>query len=243
MSFGSTVRERALLSCGRRCCICHKFCGLKIELHHIDQASEGGQDTFENCIPLCFDCHADMRSYDHHHPKGSKYTPSELKRHRDSWYEKVSRSPGPGAKGEALAVDVRVFKWLLNRLPWEGPICFLRDQSFGGSLRRDHFDPFEKFLGEADNPAREFFDADLESLRSKLVSSLGKLISMVRRNIVDVGVPGIVRLAGEWRHDDPDRFDALCKKFDTAQDAVVADYRALVQEGRLRLGDQWPEPD
>ena len=31
-----------------------------MELHHIKQVAYGGEDTFENCIPLCFDCHADM---------------------------------------------------------------------------------------------------------------------------------------------------------------------------------------
>jgi 5-methylcytosine-specific restriction endonuclease McrA len=65
MGFSDGVREQALTACGRHCCICHKFSGLKMELHHIVHRSEGGQDTFENCIPLCFDCHGDMRSYDH----------------------------------------------------------------------------------------------------------------------------------------------------------------------------------
>ena len=41
MSFPPKVREDALLSSGRYCCLCHKFCGLKIELHHVVHASEG----------------------------------------------------------------------------------------------------------------------------------------------------------------------------------------------------------
>lgn len=86
MGFSSDVAERALASCGRCCSICHKFCGTKIELHHIQQVADGGDDTFDNCIPLCFDCHADVKAYNPKHPKGRQYTESELKRHRDLWY-------------------------------------------------------------------------------------------------------------------------------------------------------------
>ena len=45
-----------------------------MELHHIRQKADGGEDTFENCIPLCFDCHADMRKGDPKHPKGKRYS-------------------------------------------------------------------------------------------------------------------------------------------------------------------------
>jgi hypothetical protein len=90
MGWPHEVSERALLYCGRHCCVCHKFCGVKIELHHIVPKSEGGEDTFDNCIPLCFDCHADVMAYNPKHPKGRKYTTSELKAHRDRWYGELS---------------------------------------------------------------------------------------------------------------------------------------------------------
>lgn len=89
MSFSKEISEMALLLSGRCCCICHKFCGNKIELHHIVPVSEGGQDNFENCIPLCLDCHAEVCSYNDKHPKGKKYSVTELKKHRDAWYANV----------------------------------------------------------------------------------------------------------------------------------------------------------
>ena len=61
MGFPDKVQAEALAACERCCCICHKFCGTKIELHHIKQKADGGEDTFDNCIPLCFDCHADIQ--------------------------------------------------------------------------------------------------------------------------------------------------------------------------------------
>ena len=89
MGFPQSVSDAALAACGRRCCICHKFCGTKIELHHIIQVADGGEDTLENCIPLCFDCHADMGRADPRHNKGKKYSEKELIIHRDNWYKSV----------------------------------------------------------------------------------------------------------------------------------------------------------
>jgi hypothetical protein len=83
-----------------------------MECHHIVQEAEGGPDTSENCIPVCFDCHADMCSYDFKHPKGTKYTPEELRRHRDRWYEKVAAGGGlePRIVMEKRFLDLR-FTW------------------------------------------------------------------------------------------------------------------------------------
>ena len=89
MGFPERVATEALVLCGRSYCICNKFCGTKIELHHIKQKAYGGDDTLDNCIPVCFDCHADMGRADPKHPKGKRYSEEELKRHRDGWYEKV----------------------------------------------------------------------------------------------------------------------------------------------------------
>lgn len=89
MPFSTTVYNKAMVACGRCCCICHRFVGKHIELHHIKQEADGGPNTFDNAIPLCLDCHADMGKTDPHHPKGRNYTSEELRGHRDHWYEIV----------------------------------------------------------------------------------------------------------------------------------------------------------
>lgn len=55
MGFKGSIANQVLVDTGRCCCLCHKFCGTKIELHHIKQKADDGEDTYENCIPLCFD--------------------------------------------------------------------------------------------------------------------------------------------------------------------------------------------
>lgn len=93
MGFPQSVADEVLVKCGRHCCLCGKYAGLKIELHHIKQAADGGEDTADNCIPLCLDCHAEVGSYNTHHPKGRKFTEKELKGHRDKYYAIFSNMP------------------------------------------------------------------------------------------------------------------------------------------------------
>jgi len=63
----------------------------------------GGDSSFENCIPLCFDCHADMGRQDANHHLGSQYSKKELRGHRDAWYARVE-------------VDSKLNKDILERL-------------------------------------------------------------------------------------------------------------------------------
>lgn len=86
MGFPPNVKEQAAVACNRCCCICHEFKGPKLEFHHIKQQADGGDNSFENCIPLCFDCHADMGRTDPRHPKRNHYSERELRMHRDKWY-------------------------------------------------------------------------------------------------------------------------------------------------------------
>ncbi len=52
MAFTKETADKALVLCGRCCCLCHKYCGAKIELHHIVPEAVGRDDSLDNCIPL-----------------------------------------------------------------------------------------------------------------------------------------------------------------------------------------------
>jgi hypothetical protein len=96
-----------------------------MELHHIVLQSEGGGNNNDNCIPLCLDCHTDMRSYDHHHPKGRKYSREELREHRFDWYESVQISLGrikpasaiPGGQYQGMVLQMVTN----NQVGWARP--------------------------------------------------------------------------------------------------------------------------
>lgn len=89
MSFNKSDVSDLLTKCHRRCCICHKFCGVKMETHHI----EPGNESIENAIPVCFECHAEMRLYDDTHPRGRKYQQEELHKHKEQWLSICDKNP------------------------------------------------------------------------------------------------------------------------------------------------------
>ncbi len=86
MPFSNKIREDVLVKSQRHCCICHRFTGTRIEVHHIVPESQGGPNTIDNAIALCFNCHAEAGHYNPQHPRGLKYSPSELTKHRDRWW-------------------------------------------------------------------------------------------------------------------------------------------------------------
>lgn len=85
--------EDLLVKCHRRCCVCHRFCGSKIEIDHIEPWAQSNDNNIENAIPVCFDCHAEIRSYNDQHPRGRKFTARELKGHREQWLDICKTHP------------------------------------------------------------------------------------------------------------------------------------------------------
>ena len=85
MPFPDSVRIQALVRSRRHCCVCHEFAGRASNVHHIVQEAKGGTNTLENAICLCQRCHTEAGHYNSMHPLGTKYSPEELRAHRDAW--------------------------------------------------------------------------------------------------------------------------------------------------------------
>lgn len=237
MPFSNNVREDALVSSGRHCCLCHKFCGIKLEVHHIRLESEGGKNTLENAIPLCFDCHADMTSYDKKHPKGTKYSENELKRHRDNWYKKVHDGIGLARQSEIAEIDKQIYSLLLKILPWYGSIDFIRHYDFrGSSFERSRLDGLSDFLQECKNPAFEFVDPDLEGLKSAMCQSIKKFMGIIGVETFPTHFSGCNSVPIEWIETQPERFEKVVELLHTSADEVCDTYDALVKLATRKLG-------
>jgi HNH endonuclease len=124
MPFPPNIKAEALVASGRCCCICHRQCGVRIECHHIVPDAQGGSNLLENCIPLCFDCHAEVEHYNPQHPKGNKFTPVELRNHRDKWYQQCA------ATEELQAIDPDDLIYLQRAIKEQKVRDFMR--SFNG---------------------------------------------------------------------------------------------------------------
>ncbi len=94
MGFQREEVSQLLAACHRRCCVCHRYCGVKMETDHIVPASEGGSNTIDNAIPVCFECHAEIHSYNDKHPRGRKFLANELRVHKEQWLEILRNETG-----------------------------------------------------------------------------------------------------------------------------------------------------
>jgi hypothetical protein len=61
-----------------------------MQIHHITPQAENGPGSYENGIPLCLDCHAEVESRS---PLGRSFTPAELREHRNRWFRLVQERP------------------------------------------------------------------------------------------------------------------------------------------------------
>jgi hypothetical protein len=236
MSFPPPVKESALVSCARHCCVCHRFRGLKIECHHIVQEADGGENSYENCIPLCFDCHADMRSYDDRHPRGTKYRPDELRNHRDAWYAKIAESGGAIAAPQHAAVDRTVFIAFRSMVPWKPLMLWIKEHHFGGAFDKSSLDQLYDYRERGANPDDEFLDAELEGLRGNFRASLVDFLESIATHTFATHHDGIIGLPDEWKYRNRVRWDTAAKELNERAESLVNSYTELVRATRTRLG-------
>jgi hypothetical protein len=104
---------------------------LYTNVHHIQPEADGGPNTIENAIVLCLRCHGEAGHYNPKHPIGTKYSPAELRRHRDEWWEWCRKNPAaplpkdlsaPTSTVESLAAELKellsVCKVAADRYPF-----------------------------------------------------------------------------------------------------------------------------
>lgn len=101
----------------RRCCICHRFCGVKIETDHIRPKADGGDDSIDNAIPVCFDCHAEIHSYNTRHPRGRRFRHEELRSHKEQWIEICRKQPS-ALVSSGMSSDVGPLQALIDELDY-----------------------------------------------------------------------------------------------------------------------------
>ena len=202
MGFSEKITNQALASCGRCCCICHKFCGTKMELHHIKQKAYGGEDSLENCIPLCFDCHSDMGKADPKHPKGKHYSEEELMLHRDNWYKKVADAVADSCNTKITPSDIEIFKAICELFTPQMKY-WLNEADIGSSHPYNIFDPLVSYLHRCDDPFEEFVSVEMEKFRGALIDSIKRFLSYKAINtfVRTVGETELC-VTREWMVDD-----------------------------------------
>lgn len=207
-----------------------------MECHHIVQEADGGDNTLENCMPLCFDCHADVKSYNDNHPKGTKYRDEELRLHRDRWFEKVSNASPSNYSEEHRELDRAVFKRIFQKLPWEGSISFIGGYNFAGfSFESQLLEDLEQFDRGASDPSEEFVDPTLEMIRGTMASEIDRFLAAIYTHTFPLPNSERRSLPQEWEIEQPDKFIQAVEEIHDSAKASVKAYKDLTREGRRRL--------
>lgn len=160
MAFPRDEVSKLLAECHRRCCICHRFCGVKMETDHINPKAkdDGGSDSIENAIPVCFECHAEIHSYNPKHPRGRKFTPEELRHHKKQWlnvchtrpdvFVNAARDAGVGPL-QALIDELEFNLRVSDRPIDDEPGCAFQDEQFRRAIREGAISVLDEELKRA----------------------------------------------------------------------------------------------
>lgn len=180
MGFSSEVKEQALIACKRHCVICEEPKGKKIECHHIVPRSNGGENTFDNCIPLCFDCHEEIGSYNPKHPKGNKFSYDELKLRRDNFYARVQRGEIPKEiiiTAEYSKYDKTLYNKIRNIFSSPNLNYYLTEYDLGNDFDNHIFAPLMELEHIKNDPEYEFVDEEIEKYKLNLFRSVSNFLS------------------------------------------------------------------
>jgi hypothetical protein len=226
------VRE-VLVRSGRCCCLCHKFCGTKIELHHIIPVEQSGDDSLENCIPVCFDCHADIGHYNDKHPRGRKYSPGELRQHRDDWFARVTNTAPPASGSREIDRQLLARVWKL--LGASGAHEFARDHDFGASFRASDAFPWFDLGHDLDRPETEFQDVELEKLRGNLLRSAKNFVSKIAEYTSPLASPKLQGFDSLFKSAYREEYRARAEKLNEFSSVAAETYMVLIREGMRKL--------
>ncbi len=176
-----------------------------------------------------------MRSYDHKHPKGRKFSEAELIAHRDRWYERLQVSGGPIAAPEHRDQDRAVYARLTAILQFKGVISYLRARA-GNVFHRSQLEPLHVYLEECRDPSFEFLDIDLEGVRAELSASVEQYIERVARYTHMVDDAERMFLQPEMKERDPGQYYKIVHAMTADENAVLDAYDSLVRMARRKLG-------
>jgi len=116
-----------------------------MEIDHMVPQAEAGPDTYDNGVPVCFECHAEIHSYNPQHPRGRKFQPGELRAHRDQWFSICGEHPEIFRTGSFVRAQVGPLQSLIDELdfneaitsvpPGQDQFCPFKEGQFLESVR------------------------------------------------------------------------------------------------------------
>ena len=131
--------------------------------------------------------------------------------------------------------DKKILRDLLETVPSNGSIRFLRTNNFAGfSFDLKRLKNIEEFLYERDGPEHEFLDSELEMSRRKFRKECDALLEILSLNTWSTE-RGFQSVPQEWEWENPKRFKDTVNEIQAAAKAVCTTYDELVRFARKQL--------
>ena len=180
MPFPKKIRETVLVRSHRRCCVCHKFAGRNVNVHHIVQEADGGENTIDNAICLCLPCHADAGHFNSRHPLGTKYSPDELRAHRDQWWIYCESHPEM-ATTHLQEEIVRLRQFLTCHANF---FRYLFHQGSELAFRIDiqYLERIEILTTNWDTDTMRSYDSHIRRLQDQIISNISGIYNVIYEN-------------------------------------------------------------
>lgn len=185
MSFPKKVRDAVLFKSKRHCCLCGNYAGTNLELHHIKQKADGGEDIEDNCIPLCFDCHAEVKQYNPKHPKGLKYTEGELKLRRNEVYDLVKNEVISKYTEDDINLAKKILKNYAETLEY-----LIKTDPCGERVYIVFIDEVNSMTDELYSYRYNFQNKVLDSQKNFLIESVIEWFNIISNHIYFRHIPG-----------------------------------------------------
>jgi hypothetical protein len=155
------VETAVLANSARRCALCFHLDGDLTEklgqIAHLDGNRNNSAE--DNLAFMCLKHHSLFDSITSQH---KNYTIHEVKAARTKLYELVATgnhlSPATAQPYLQAEVDKKILRDLLEIMPSNGSIRFVRESSLGDSFRWEQLKDIEVFFYDRDGPEHEFLD-------------------------------------------------------------------------------------
>lgn len=239
MGFKAGVKEKALIACKRYCVLCEMQKGKKIECHHIMPKAKGGDNSFDNCIPLCFDCHEEVGSYNPEHPKGNKYRCKELKTRRDDFYKKVKNGDVAVANHIVPNLpnvhDIELYNMIKAIFNSPNLKDYLSEYDLGNDFDNNVFTPLYELSLKENDVEFEFVDDEIEGYKLKLFQSIMRFLNYKAANTwpTDFGTQAL----GTWKNYDYTHEESrkIIREFNDLASGVWDTYSDLIRVCKRKL--------
>jgi len=138
-----------------------------MEIDHITPQHENGPSNIENAIAVCFECHAEIHSYNDKHPRGRKFQPEELRKHKQQWLDLCKSHPELLTRG-STQTGVGPLQALIDELEFN---FIVADQSLSSATAKQFI--FE----EQHNPTDEGDGVSITLAKSTAVTVTGSTLA------------------------------------------------------------------